>query len=188
MGDEKTTKTSKATKTTRSAKSSDDKIVEADGSSSDSNQSAETVTQESSTPEAPSSETVTPKDSDAETVTPEAPSSETAASNPNTKTPEQLAAEVWRGEWGGVEERKARLTKAGHNADTVLTLVDRGVGRGHLNPGAKSVSQLADEVIRGDWGNDAEKRKRRLTAAGYSNTAVQAEIDSRVSNGEEVDE
>lgn len=40
----------------------------------------------------------------------------------------------------------------------------------------KSVAQLAKEVIRGDWGN-GEERKRRLTAAGYDYNAVQAEVN-----------
>lgn len=42
----------------------------------------------------------------------------------------------------------------------------------------KSNEELAQEVIRGDWGN-GEERKRRLIAAGYDYTAVQA-IVSRI--------
>lgn len=40
----------------------------------------------------------------------------------------------------------------------------------------KSVDELANEVIRGDWGNGSERR-RRLEAAGYSYTAVQARVN-----------
>lgn len=40
----------------------------------------------------------------------------------------------------------------------------------------KSNTEIAKEVIRGSWGNGVE-RKRRLTAAGYNYTAVQAEVD-----------
>ena len=40
----------------------------------------------------------------------------------------------------------------------------------------KTVDELASEVIRGLWGNGAE-RKRRLTAAGYDYSAVQARVN-----------
>lgn len=40
----------------------------------------------------------------------------------------------------------------------------------------KSVGEIAHEVIQGKWGN-GEERKKRLTDAGYSYTAVQAEVN-----------
>lgn len=40
----------------------------------------------------------------------------------------------------------------------------------------KTIEQLAREVIRGDWGNGAE-RKKRLTAAGYNYSAVQKRVN-----------
>ena len=42
--------------------------------------------------------------------------------------------------------------------------------------GAKSVEEIAREVIRGDWGNGHE-RKDRLTAAGYDYSAVQGKVN-----------
>lgn len=42
--------------------------------------------------------------------------------------------------------------------------------------GGKSVEELAQEVIRGEWGNGAE-RKQRLTDAGYDYNAVQARVN-----------
>ncbi len=48
-------------------------------------------------------------------------------------------------------------------------------------PKRKTVKQLAQEVIRGDWGCGAE-RKRRLTEAGYDYKAVQDEVN-RILNG-----
>lgn len=45
-------------------------------------------------------------------------------------------------------------------------------------PGGESISQLADEVIAGKWGN-GQDRIDRLTAAGYDAQAVQAEVNSR---------
>lgn len=47
----------------------------------------------------------------------------------------------------------------------------------------KSISDLADEVIRGEWGNNPD-RKTRLTEAGYDYAAVQKEVDSRLSKSE----
>lgn len=41
---------------------------------------------------------------------------------------------------------------------------------------AKSVDEIALEVIRGDWGN-GEERIKRLTAAGYNAAEVQARVD-----------
>jgi hypothetical protein len=45
--------------------------------------------------------------------------------------------------------------------------------------GAKTVGQLADEVIAGKWGNNPE-RAQRLRAAGYDPNAVQAEVNRRL--------
>ena len=40
----------------------------------------------------------------------------------------------------------------------------------------KSIDEIAREVIRGDWGNGAN-RKNRLTSAGYNYAAVQAKVN-----------
>lgn len=97
---------------------------------------------------------------------------------PARKTNEQLAAEVWRGDWGNGDDRRRRLTAAGYDYAAVQALVNKGVGR-NPNQGRKSVSQLATEVIRGEWGN-GEDRRRRLTNAGYDYAAVQREVNRRV--------
>lgn len=44
----------------------------------------------------------------------------------------------------------------------------------------KSISELADEVIAGKWGNGSDRAKR-LKAAGYDYDAVQAEVNKRYS-------
>jgi len=44
-----------------------------------------------------------------------------------------------------------------------------------LNAPAKTIDEIAMEVIRGDWGN-GEERKRRLTAAGYDYDEVQKRV------------
>lgn len=45
----------------------------------------------------------------------------------------------------------------------------------------KPISQIAKEVIRGDWGNGSD-RKARLEKAGYNYAQVQAEVN-RLMNG-----
>ena len=40
----------------------------------------------------------------------------------------------------------------------------------------KSVDAIAREVIRGDWGN-GDERKRRLASAGYDYSAVQKRVN-----------
>lgn len=44
-------------------------------------------------------------------------------------------------------------------------------------PAKKSIDEIAREVIRGDWGNGAD-RKNRLTAAGYDYATVQARVNA----------
>lgn len=51
-------------------------------------------------------------------------------------------------------------------------------GTGSSSSSKKTVSQLADEVIAGKWGNDTA-RKEALESAGYDYAAVQAEVDRR---------
>ena len=53
---------------------------------------------------------------------------------------------------------------------------------GSSSSGGKSVSQLADEVIAGKWGN-GDTRRKRLEAAGYDYGAVQANRKLGVGGG-----
>ena len=75
-----------------------------------------------------------------------------------------LADEVWQGRYGNGDVRRAVL---GSRYDEVMAIV---------NGGGKTVDQLAQEVIRGEWGNDPERRQR-LEAAGYDYGAVQARVN-----------
>lgn len=47
---------------------------------------------------------------------------------------------------------------------------------GSTNSGLKSISVVAKEVIKGNWGNGSE-RKKRLEAAGYDYAAVQKRVN-----------
>ena len=46
----------------------------------------------------------------------------------------------------------------------------------NATPTKKSINELAKEVIKGNWGN-GEERKKRLTAAGYNYNEVQKEVN-----------
>ena len=94
------------------------------------------------------------------------------------KTVAELAREVIRGDWGNGQERKDRLTAAGYDYGAVQDCVNDilKTGGASVSTGAKSVEEVAREVIRGDWGNGQE-RKDRLTAAGYDYSAVQGKVN-----------
>ena len=51
----------------------------------------------------------------------------------------------------------------------------------------KTVSELANEVIAGKWGN-GEDRKNRLTAAGYNYSEIQKEVNRLASNPKKTNE
>lgn len=51
------------------------------------------------------------------------------------------------------------------------------VGQQIKIPSKKSVDEIAREVLRGLWGNGAE-REKRLTAAGYDYAAVQQRVNA----------
>lgn len=46
-------------------------------------------------------------------------------------------------------------------------------------PTPKPMSELVQEILRGDWGN-GDERKRRLTAAGYNYSVVQAAVNKAI--------
>ena len=95
----------------------------------------------------------------------------------HTKSVDELAHEVIRGDWGNGQERVNRLTSAGYDYNSVQARVDELLNGN--KPALKSVSEIATEVIRGDWGN-GQDRINRLTSAGYDYNAVQAEVNRRL--------
>ena len=98
-------------------------------------------------------------------------------SNVKDKTVEELANEVINGLWGNGEDRKNRLTNAGYNYKEVQNMVNTILGGTPIiKPQLKSIDEIAKEVIRGKWGNGAE-RKNRLAQAGYDYNSVQARVN-----------
>lgn len=105
------------------------------------------------------------------------------------KSVDVVAQEVIRGEWGAGQDRVNRLRTAGYDVGLVQNTVN-ALLLGRPAPAApappppprKSVSQIADEVIAGHWGN-GPARSQRLQAAGFSPSAVQAEVNRRLGGG-----
>ena len=67
----------------------------------------------------------------------------------------------------------AKLTAAGYKN---FITTKSGTAAASGTPAKKSITEVAREVITGNWGNGSE-RKRRLTTAGYDYAAVQAEVN-----------
>ena len=102
------------------------------------------------------------------------------AATSSKKSISQIAQEVIDKKWGNGSERKQKLEAAGYNYTTVQNKVNSllGVsGGGKRVPPQKSASQLAKEVIAGQWGN-GDERKRRLTDAGYDYNAIQNAVNA----------
>lgn len=95
---------------------------------------------------------------------------------PARKTNVQLAQEVLNGSWGNGDERERRLTEAGYNYAAVQAVVNERLGGGAPAAHRPSVTEVARQVIRGEWGNGAV-RKQRLEGAGYNYASVQAEVN-----------
>ena len=80
------------------------------------------------------------------------------------------------GKWGNGSDRENRLRSAGYNYDAVQAEVNRLLTGKAPNPQRKSVTEIAREVIAGEWGNGNE-RKNKLQAAGYNYNEVQAAVN-----------
>lgn len=91
------------------------------------------------------------------------------------KSIDEIAREVIAGKWGNGAARKSALTKAGYDYNAVQSRVNQLLGK-TPQPSKLSIDEIARQVIRGEWGNGAE-RKKRLIAAGYDYDAVQKRVN-----------
>lgn len=99
-------------------------------------------------------------------------------SAPATKSLDTIANEVIAGQWGNGDDRRNRLQAAGYDYNAVQALVNQKLGMGSA-PAGKSNEQIANEVIRGEWGN-GDDRRNRLQAAGYDYNAIQAIVNRKL--------
>lgn len=98
---------------------------------------------------------------------------------PAKKNINTIAQEVINGAWGNGDDRRRRLEAAGYNYAAVQNAVNAKLGVKSNAPARRpgpSLDDVARAVIRGDYGN-GEERRRRLTAAGYDYNAVQARVN-----------
>lgn len=102
-----------------------------------------------------------------------------------TKDITTIAREVITGKWGNGDDRKNRLQSAGYDFNAVQNEVNRLLSGAPARPTLKPVNEIAREVLRGDWGNGSD-RKKRLESAGYNYDAVQAEVN-KISGAQSVD-
>lgn len=96
----------------------------------------------------------------------------TTTSQPSTKKSiEEIAKEVYLGEWGNGKERQSALENAGYNYQEVQEAVNTLIN-GSETISSKSVQDIAKEVIAGQWGNNPD-RQDNLEVAGYNYQEVQ---------------
>ncbi len=102
-----------------------------------------------------------------------------APARPAKKNINTIAQEVINGAWGNGDDRRRRLEAAGYNYAEVQNAVNAKLGGGSNTPThhtGPSLDDVARAVMRGDFGN-GEDRRRRLEAAGYNYNAVQARVN-----------
>ena len=108
-----------------------------------------------------------------------APGSDTAPVDPappKKKTNEQIAAEVLAGDWGNGYARTQKLRSAGYDPNVIQRLVNILLDKQQAAAKKKTVSQIAAEVIAGEWYTGA-RRVEALTKAGYNAATVQKEVN-----------
>ena len=112
--------------------------------------------------------------------------SSSSSNSSNTSNPEptpsksidEVAQAVIRGDYGNGNERRKKLEAEGYNYSEVQSRVNELCGQSGSvsSTPSKSIDELAREVIRGDWGNGSD-RKARLEAAGYNYKEVQNRVN-----------
>lgn len=95
------------------------------------------------------------------------------------KSNDTIANEVIAGKWGVGVSRKARITAAGYNYNTIQALVNKKLSSKPSAPAKKSIDTIANEVIAGKWGN-GPSRVSRLRAAGYNPVSVQDAVNKKL--------
>ena len=97
----------------------------------------------------------------------------------NKKSIDAIADEVIAGKWGNGNNRKTRLENAGYNYSEVQAAVNNKLSGKSTTSSKKSNETIANEVIKGLWGNGTD-RKNKLTAAGYDYNAIQKIVNQKL--------
>lgn len=103
----------------------------------------------------------------------------TTESKPVLKSVDEVAKEVIAGKWGNGQDRFNKLSAAGYDSNAVQNKVNEILGA-KTTANKKSNEVIANEVIKGLWGNGAD-RKNKLQAAGYDYNAIQKIVNAKLS-------
>lgn len=103
----------------------------------------------------------------------------TTESRPVLKSVDEVAKEVIAGKWGNGQDRFNKLSAAGYDSNAVQNKVNEILGA-KTAANKKSNEVIANEVIKGLWGNGAD-RKNKLQAAGYDYNAIQKIVNAKLS-------
>lgn len=103
----------------------------------------------------------------------------TAESKPALKSVDEVAKEVIAGKWGNGQDRFNKLNAAGYDSNAVQNRVNE-ILSAKTTSNKKSNEEIANEVIKGLWGNGAD-RKNKLQAAGYDYNAIQKIVNAKLS-------
>lgn len=100
---------------------------------------------------------------------------------PPKKSVEQLAQEVLAGKWGNGVTRSTELTAAGYDYAEVQAAVNAALAAQAKDDAGGGqncapLDEIARAVIRGEWGNGANRRNR-LYSAGYNYDEVQQRVN-----------
>ena len=101
-----------------------------------------------------------------------------SSSKPSLKSVDEIANEVINGKWGNGADRKNKLTTAGYDYNEVQEKVNQLLGA-KTTSSRKTNEEIANEVIKGLWGNGTE-RKNKLSAAGYDYNAIQSIVNKKL--------
>ena len=105
-----------------------------------------------------------------------------AGSTIKSKTAEELADEIIRGEWGSNPERRENITAQYGAAayEAAQARVNEIMGADSTIK-SKTAEELADEIIRGEWGSNPERRENITAKYGAdAYRAAQAIVNERM--------
>lgn len=100
-------------------------------------------------------------------------------SKPTSKSIDEVAREVINGAWGNGQDRFNRLAAAGYDGNAVQNRVNEILGAKSVTSNKKSNDTIANEVIKGLWGN-GQDRKNKLSAAGYDYNTIQSIVNRKL--------
>lgn len=92
-----------------------------------------------------------------------------------TKTVPEVASEILQGKWGRYGERRQLLKDAGYDPVQVESFVNIRLSSGAPSAHHPSLTEVAAQVLRGEWGSDREQRLR-LEGAGHLHKYVMEEV------------